>query len=114
MLKENVSNYKCGQTVENEIFGGRLPLYNAFIRLTSNFESRRLVDNESYIITNITFSHNAELKKELLAALEKVKNEELNDQEKAKCTLKTFELGCSSKSPSIQAVCIGTFMNSSF
>ena len=57
------------------------------------------------------FSHNAELKKELLAALEKVKNEELNDQEKAKCTLKTFELGCSSKSPSIQAVCIGTYNN---
>ena len=99
--------------MENLIFDGLLLLYHAFIRLTRNFESWWLVDNESYIITYITFSHNAELKKELLAALEKVKNEELNDQEKAKCTLKTFELGCSSKSPSIQAVCIGTFMNHS-
>jgi len=42
-----------------------------------------------------------------LSAIEKVKKENLSDVDKANLTLKTFELGCHSKSPSVQAVCIG-------
>ena len=65
----------------------------------------KIIRSRGYL--TIVFSYNAELKKELLAALEQIKNDDLNDFAKAKVALKTFELGCKSKSPTLQAVCIG-------
>ena len=55
------------------------------------------------------YSHNAELKKELLAKLELVKSDDIQDPyQLGTLSIHVFELGCKSKSPSVQAISIGT------
>ena len=63
------------------------------------------------IVKSTIFSHNAELKKELLAKLEEIKTDEISDPVKlGECSVSVFELGCKSRSPSVQAVSIGTVL----